>query len=66
MVKEVYGLEAARVMLGWRLPGATTPRPTSGHRRFVLYNGQAGLIDLDLNQQQKVLSAYGYASAQPD
>lgn len=32
----------------------------------VLYNGQAGLIDLDLNQQQKVLSAYAYASAQPD
>ena len=33
---------------------------------YTLYNGQAGLIDLDLNQQQKVLSAYGYASTQPD
>ena len=26
----------------------------------VLYNGKAGLIDLDLNQQQKVLNSYGY------
>ena len=25
VVKEVYGLEAANVMLGWRLPGATDP-----------------------------------------
>ena len=32
----------------------------------ILNNGQAGLIDLDLNQQQKVLSAYGGYSSQPD
>ena len=67
MVKEVYGLEAANVMLGWRLPGANDKSTDiSDIVGSILYNGQAGLIDLDLNQQQKVLSAYGYASTQPD
>ena len=67
MVKEVYGPEAARVMLGWRLPAATDPsNDVADIVGSVLYNGQAGLIDLDLNQQQKVLSAYAYASTQPD
>lgn len=32
----------------------------------ILYNGQAGLIDLDITQQQKVLGAYGGYSGQPD
>ena len=67
VVKEVYGPEAARVMLGWRLPAATDPsNDVADIVGSVLYNGQAGLIDLDLNQQQKVLSAYAYASTQPD
>ena len=55
------------VMLGWRLPAATDPsNDVADIVGSVLYNGQAGLIDLDLNQQQKVLSAYAYASTQPD
>ena len=54
VVKEVYGLEAANVMLGWRLPGATDPSTDVANIvGSVLYNGQAGLIDLDLNQQQR-------------
>lgn len=67
VVKEVYGLEAENVTMGWRLPGAKDE--ISGIYdlvSFVLYNGQAGLIDLDITQQQKVLSAYGYANSQPD
>ncbi len=67
IVKEVFGLEAANVMLGWRLPAATDPSFDAGViAGSVLYNGMAGLIDLDLNQQQKVLSAYGGISSQPD
>ncbi len=67
VVKEVYGLEAANVMLGWRLPGAADPsNDVAQIVGQVLYNGQAGLIDLDLNQQQKVRSCYAYASSQPD
>jgi len=61
VVKEVYGLEAANVMLGWRLPGANDKSTDiSDIVGSILYNGQAGLIDLDLNQQQKVLNSYGY------
>lgn len=67
VVKEVFGLEAARVMMGWRLPAATDPsNDVADIVGSILYNGQAGLVDLDLNQQQKVLSAYAYASSQPD
>ena len=32
----------------------------------ILYNGQAGLIDLDIAQQQKTLSAYAYPSLMAD
>ncbi len=67
IVREVFGLEAENVMLGWRLPKATDKSwDAAPIVAEILYNGQAGLIDLDLNQQQKVLSAYGYASPQPD
>ncbi|MDE7451249.1 MAG: insulinase family protein, partial [Alistipes sp.] len=68
IVKEVYGLEAANVMLGWRLPSEKADRVALAGKVAgqILYNGQAGLIDLDLNQQQKTLSSYGYYSGQPD
>ena len=67
VVKEVYGLEAANVMLGWRLPAAVDPsNDVAQLAGQLIYNGQAGLIDIDLQQQQKVLNAYGYASTQPD
>lgn len=61
VVKEVLGPDAESVALAWRFPGVSD-------KDFeilqvvsqVLYNGKAGLIDLDLNQQQKVLNSYGY------
>ncbi len=67
VIKNVYGLDAASLSLGWRLPAATDKSHVVANiASSVLYNGQAGLIDLDLNQQQKVLFAYGYVSSQPD
>ncbi len=68
IVKEVYGLEAAIVTLGWRLPGASGSFDDVVGRvaSMILSNGQAGLIDLDIVQQQKTLSAYGGLSSQPD
>ena len=67
VVREVYGLEAANVLIGWRLPGnSTDPNDVAQIASAILNNGQAGLIDLDLNQQQKVLGAYGGYSGQPD
>lgn len=62
VVKEVFGLDAANVSLSWRIPGALHPDnellPLVAR---ILYNGKAGLIDLNLNQQQKVLSSYAYS-----
>ena len=68
IVKEVYGLEAENVALAWRLPGAADLKNTAIAEiaGSILYNGQAGLVDLDIIQQQKALSMYGGASIQPD
>lgn len=67
IVKEVLGLEAANVSLAWRFPGAASPDAELLELvGQVLHNGKAGLIDLDVNQQQKVLSAYAYPSTMAD
>ena len=67
IVKEVYGLEAENITIGWRLPATTDPSSDIAQMAsFIINNGSAGLIDLDLIQEQKVLSAYGYASLMPD
>lgn len=67
VVKEVLGLEAANVSLAWRFPGAAAPEAEMLELvSQILYNGKAGLIDLDINQQQKLLSAYAYASMMSD
>lgn len=62
VVKEVLGVDAENVSLAWRFPGATDKDYdllTLTSR--ILYNGKAGLIDLNLNQKQKVLSSYAYS-----
>ena len=67
IVREVFGLEAENLVIGWRLPGATDPsHDVAQVAGQILYNGQAGLIDLNLNQQQQALGAYGGCSTQPD
>ncbi len=61
--REVYGMEAENVMMGYRLPGAGTKDATIAKLvAGILSNGQAGLIDLDLNQAQVVLEAGAYVS----
>ena len=67
IIKEVLGPQAENVMLGYRLPGkATRDALRLKMMDKILTNGQAGLIDLDLNQQQKVLQAEGFASFSND
>ena len=67
IVKEVWGLDAANVAIGWRLGGATSDDADLANIvGSILFNGQAGLIDINLNQQQKTLSAYGYPSISAD
>jgi predicted Zn-dependent peptidase len=62
VVREVMGLEAENVMLAWRTGGAASKdNDVMSLLGAILNNGKAGLLDLDLNKQQKVLSSYaGY------
>ena len=67
IVREVWGLDAETVALAWRFPGASSKEfELLTVLSDVMYNGQAGLIDLNLNQQQKTLSAYGGAMSLSD
>lgn len=55
----VLGKEAANLWLGWRFDkGASLQTDTLGLVSNLLYNGTAGLIDLNLNQSMKVLGAW--------
>jgi predicted Zn-dependent peptidase len=67
IVKEVVGPASENVMLGYRFPGKAT-RDGLRLRMLdkILTNGQAGLFDLDLNQQQKVLQAQTFADLNDD
>ncbi|MGC6429267.1 MAG: M16 family metallopeptidase [Flavobacteriales bacterium] len=58
IIKEVYGPDAERLYMGYRFPGASD-RETKvlSVIDMILSNSQAGLIDLNLNQKQKVLQA---------
>jgi predicted Zn-dependent peptidase len=62
VVKEVVGLEAENIRIGYGFDikardEASLLLTMAGS---VLYNGKAGLIDLNLNQPQKVLNAAAY------
>lgn len=55
--REVIGQQAPSVMLGWRIAGANTAdADVITVLDQILSNNKAGLIDLNLSQQQKVLS----------
>lgn len=67
VVREVWGLEAENVSLAWRLPGASNSDATLitliGQ---IISNDKAGMLDLNVNQQQKVLTSYGYTNMMAD
>ena len=57
----VYGLEAENVWLGWRFDKANSLQiDTLDIVNEMLSNGTAGLIDLDINNQMKMLGAWSY------
>jgi zinc protease len=59
IVKDITGVQAEFVNIGYRLPGAGTPEAMKLLvMDGILSNGQAGLIDLNLVQKQQVLRAY--------
>ncbi|WP_345220421.1 M16 family metallopeptidase [Hymenobacter koreensis] len=66
-VSEVKGPNAENVMIGFRFPGtASKDALTLRLIDKILTNGQAGLIDLNLNQQQAVLEAASFTEINND
>jgi predicted Zn-dependent peptidase len=64
---EVKGPMAAWIDIAWRLPGARTDGEMMAELiAGMLSNGMAGLIDLNLLQDQKVLGAAAYANNMKD
>ncbi|WP_051102962.1 M16 family metallopeptidase [Hymenobacter aerophilus] len=63
VITKIVGPAAENVMLGFRFPGSNT-KDALVLRMIdkILSNGQAGLIDLNLNQQQKVLQAASFTN----
>lgn len=58
LVKEVIGPDAESLTMGFRFKGANTPDADMlTIVDYILSNGQAGLLDINLNTKQKVLSA---------
>ncbi|RIY11411.1 insulinase family protein [Hymenobacter rubripertinctus] len=67
VVTKIVGPSAENVMLGFRFPGTNTPDALALRMiDKILTNGQAGLIDLNLNQQQKVLQAASFTDLNND
>ena len=66
--KNVYGLDAEFVMVGWRTPGDKDFRRSEVGDLVssILSNGKAGIADLDLIQAQKVNSFFGFNYTRPD
>jgi len=65
--KDVFGLEQEMVVIGWRLPGRSNSDFDAAEvMNAMLQNGQSGLIDLDLVQQQRVLAAEAFAEGMTD
>jgi zinc protease len=59
--ESVYGQESAYLMIGWRTTGGHDTNYMMGLLvKQMLHNEQAGLIDLHLNQQQRVLEAEAF------
>lgn len=66
-VVEVYGPEAEFLMMGFRFDGQSTNEYRKARMiDFLLANSSAGLIDLNLLQEQKVLTAQSFMNAMND
>jgi predicted Zn-dependent peptidase len=67
VIKEITGLETETLALAFRLPAANTKdAATLEFIDYLLTNGKAGLIDLNLVQKQKLLRAGSYFSPMAD
>jgi len=58
IIKDVYGPESEEMYIGFRFSGVNTKEADIVNMiSKILYNNTAGLIDINLNQNQKVLNA---------
>ncbi|MDR3350112.1 MAG: insulinase family protein [Prevotellaceae bacterium] len=58
IIKEVVGNDAEMVTVGFRFPGANSPEAEVLEvLDYLMNNGKAGLLDLNVNQKQRVLGA---------
>lgn len=58
---DVFGPEAENIMMGYRLPGANHPDAKILELvGSILTNGSAGLMDINLVLEQKLLGAYAF------
>lgn len=65
--KEVWGLEAENLALAWRFAGAASDEALMlSVVDAIMNNGKAGLIDLNLMQEQKLLYAGSFPYDQAD
>ncbi|HJN63242.1 MAG TPA: insulinase family protein [Flavobacteriales bacterium] len=56
IIKDVYGPEAERLYIGFRFPGVDSEITNKlGLTDMILSNSTAGLIDLNLNQEQEII-----------
>jgi predicted Zn-dependent peptidase len=61
--KEISGPDAEFLLMGYRTDGQKSPDKKYIYLLAnILSNGQAGLFDIDLVQDQKILSAYAYSN----
>ncbi len=64
---EITGLEAENLRVAFRFPGAGTQEALLGDMMsLMLSNGEAGLIDLNVNQKQRTLWANSFFSSMND
>ena len=67
VIKEIYGPDAEGLFLGYRCGGEhSSDRIYIDLISNILYNGQAGLMDIDLLQEQEILDGYCYSSFHTD
>ncbi|MEO8761448.1 MAG: insulinase family protein [Bacteroidia bacterium] len=67
IVKDVYGPDAENVLFAYRFGGITTPDADMIKLiALILSNGKAGIMDINLNQQQQVLEAQAFDYALAD
>ncbi len=67
VTNEVFGPESEELFIGYRFPGAGTKDADMINMiSKILYNRTAGLIDIDLNQSQKVLESSAFVDDMKD